>query len=305
MTTNQTEKTPPKTLLLCYLFLIIAFFFWGISNIFAKQAQMYADPVLVLAHRFTLAAIVLTIMMLISGGFRGLLSKMSLPVFLLCVTDSLIYVTEGYALYYSNATFVGVVGAIAPLFCAFFGAVFIKEYPGKLQLIFSIFPIIGVIIVTLNGSSLGVVHTLAIVFMLIYLTGVGAYRTTNRFCASRLSVIQRTWLILTTTSLTTIGISLFKLGGNLHAYFAPVSEPRFVVPVVLLALFCSIICNLCVNYSAVYVSVLTLSTFGSLNTIFAILGGVFYLHEPFTFTMVIGSALVVVGIFLATIYADR
>ena len=76
----------------------------------------------------------------------------------------------------------------------------------------------------------------------------------------------------------------------------PLSEPKFLICVVVLSLFCSILCNNMVNYAAGKMSVVKLSSLGSLTTLCSMFAGVVLLHEPLTPALLLGSVLILVGI---------
>mgnify|MGYP002560211428 CR=1 FL=1 len=84
--------------------------------------------------------------------------------------------------------------------------------------------------------------------------------------------------------------------GDLAAYVRPLSDPKFLICVVVLSLFCSILCNNMVNYAAGKMSVVKLSSLGSLTTLCSMFAGVVLLHEPLTPALLLGSVLILVGI---------
>ena len=72
----------------------------------------------------------------------------------------------------------------------------------------------------------------------------------------------------------------------------------------MLCLFCSITANLLVNYACSKMSVTKISTFSTVATICSAFGGVVFLHEPITWTIFLGSALIIIGIWQVTRNAD-
>jgi drug/metabolite transporter (DMT)-like permease len=63
-----------------------------------------------------------------------------------------------------------------------------------------------------------------------------------------------------------------------------------------LSLLCSIAANLLVNYAAGKMSVFKVSAFGALSTLCSTLAGVLILHEPMSWSLLLGGILIVVGI---------
>ena len=66
--------------------------------------------------------------------------------------------------------------------------------------------------------------------------------------------------------------------------------------ILLLSVFCSIVANMLVNYGAGRISVTKMSAIGNINTVVSSFAGVVFLKEPFTWVMLLGSVLVLVGV---------
>ena len=90
--------------------------------------------------------------------------------------------------------------------------------------------------------------------------------------------------------------ALVECGGDLRTYTRPLSQPGFVAVILLLSVFCSIVANMLVNYGAGRISVTKMSAIGNINTVVSSFAGVVFLKEPFTWVMLLGSVLVLVGV---------
>lgn len=84
--------------------------------------------------------------------------------------------------------------------------------------------------------------------------------------------------------------------GDLSAYLKPLSESSFLFSVLMLSVFCSVVCNMLVNYAAGRISVVKLSLLGSLTTLCSLFAGVIFLNEPLTPGIFVGAVLILVGI---------
>ena len=103
------------------------------------------------------------------------------------------------------------------------------------------------------------------------------------------------FLVCTVTFILT---ALIKNHGDMHAYTEAFTHREFVISFILLAVFSSVIAHMLVNYGFAYLPVLTMSTFAMLQTVIAIISGVLLLHEPLTASIIIGSGLVLMGIYM-------
>ena len=76
--------------------------------------------------------------------------------------------------------------------------------------------------------------------------------------------------------------------------------PGFIIPVLILSIFCSVTCNILVNYAAGKMSVGRLAAFSNLQTMWSMFAGVLFLREPFGLSSFIGSVLIIYGIWHVT-----
>lgn len=68
----------------------------------------------------------------------------------------------------------------------------------------------------------------------------------------------------------------------------------------MLNVFCSVMCNLLVNYAAGKMPVVKLSSLGSLTTLCSMFAGALFLNEPMTHGLLFGAVLILVGIWQVT-----
>lgn len=118
----------------------------------------------------------------------------------------------------------------------------------------------------------------------------------NRRTAQEFTAFERTYVVMLACAAAFTLSALRTIKGDLAAYVRPLSDPKFLICVVVLSLFCSILCNNMVNYAAGKMSVVKLSSLGSLTTLCSMFAGVILLHEPLTPALLLGSVLILVGI---------
>lgn len=274
--------------------------FWGFSYLFTRTGQAYALPTQLLAHRFTLAFLLLNIGLLFGKGSLHFQGKKVRPLLLLCICELSCFFFESYGLYYTNATISGIFMAASPIAAIALSAVFLKEYPTRSQAIFCLLPIAGVILITLAGNSLGTVSALGIFFLLLYCFSSGAYKTVNRSASDEFTPFERTYALIGCCTVTFSLVSLIQLKGDLTAYFAPFTHLPFTLSVLALCIFCSIAANMLVNYGSGSISVTKMATLGSITTVCSTFAGIVFLHEPFNADILLGAALILVGVWLVT-----
>lgn len=273
---------------------------WGFSYLFTKTALQTASSNVLLSYRFLFATLVMTFLVLSKKVHVSYSGKNWKTALLLAVLQLLYYSFETYSIQYTNTTISGAVLAVAPILAIIFAYVFLKEYPTKRQAIFCILPVIGVIIMTVAGSSLGIVQTKGAIFLAMTCIISGAYKTVNRKTAEDFSTFERTYLVVSASAIGFTISSFKEVGGNLSIFFAPLHVPSFIISVMILGIFCSIGANLLVNYAVGAMSVVKLTSFGAVTTLCSMFAGVIFLGEPMTLSLLIGAVLILVGIYQVT-----
>lgn len=270
--------------------------FWGFSFLFTRVALQETTPELMLALRFMISFALMNIPLLLGRQKLRLKGKKLLPLLGLAVAEPVVFFAESYGILHTNATFAGVMVAIAPIFAIALAALVLKEYPSRRQLLFCLLPVIGVIIMVLSGKSLGVVTPLGVLFLLINCVGIAFYRLFNRWGSQEFTPFERTYMVLFSCLVVFTTSALISVKGDVGAFVAPVTNPRVIFPVLALCLLCSIGANMLVNYAAGRMSVAKLSVFSSLITMCSTFGGIVILREPFSAMSLVGTVLIVYGI---------
>ena len=270
--------------------------FWGFSFLFTRVALQETTPEIMLAIRFWISFALMNVPVLLGRQKLRLRGKKLLPLLGLAVAEPLVFFTESYGILHTNATFAGVMVAIAPIFAIALAALVIKEYPTRRQILFSVLPIAGVILMVLTGKSLGVVTPLGVVFLLLNCLGIGFYRLFNRWGSQTFTPFERTYVVLLSCFVVFTVSALVSVRGDVGAFVGPLTNPRVVLPVLALCLLCSIGANMFVNYAAGRMSVTKMSVFSSLITLCSTFGGIVILGEPFSVLSLVGTALIVYGI---------
>ncbi len=273
---------------------------WGFSYLFTRMGLQVASPDIFLSVRFSIAFIITNIMLL-TGKFKVSLKGKPLGLILLLgVMEPVYFYFESYGILYTNATYSGVVLSIVPIACIVLAAIFLKEYPTKKQLIFCTLPIIGVIIITVSGSSMGVVTPFGMFLLICTLLASAIYRTLNKKTAEAYTPFERTYIILGISALVFLSKCIISPSVTIDQYAEAFSHWNFVVPVLVSSALCSVLCYTIVNYAAGKMSVMTLSIYGTLTTIVSMFAGVIFLHEPFSAASIFGSVLIIFGIWQVT-----
>lgn len=273
---------------------------WGFSYLFTRVAQRTASPDIVLSMRFLLASLLLTAAILAGKASFSMKGKDWKSLLLLALIDPPYYFLESYGIYYSNATFAGTIMAFSPVIGIFAAVLFMGEHPTRRQWIFCALPTVGVIIMTVSGSSLGIIKPIGVFFLFTSQIVSAIIKLCNKKASSEFSSFERSYVIITANAVVFTLQSLVALHFDVRAYLAPLADRTFLAALIMLCFFCSVAANLLVNYAYEKMSVTKLSTFSTIATICSAFSGALFLHEPVTYATMLGSILIIIGIWQVT-----
>lgn len=297
VTLNDTTK---KEKTLAILAAITGHSIWGFSYLFSKMALQVSSPNILLSVRFTLAFIIVNIMLLTGKCKLSFKGKPIGQLVILGILEPVYFYFESYGILYTNATCAGLVLSAVPVAGLLMAAVFLKEYPTVRQIAFCFFPIVGVILITISGSELGIITPIGGILLLCTLLSSAGYRTMNRKTSQTYTSFERTYMIMAVASVVFTTVSLISLKGDITPYIDAFKHWDFVVPVLVLSSCCSVLCYSVVNYAAARMTVMTLSIYATITSIVSMFSGVIFLHEPMTLQSFAGALLVIFGIWQVT-----
>ena len=277
----------------------LGYIFWGFSYHFITIAQQTAPSTVLLSHRFLVSCILMLILVatgVVKVSFRN---KVWWPMILQVVVQFVYYLLESATNKAINGSMTSAISAVSPVISIILAAIFLKEHPTTRQKIFCILPVAGVILMTMAGKDLGIVNATSIFLLAMAIFTSGAYRTINRNASKYFTAFERTLVLFIFSSFANTLVALNDVDWSVAAYIAPLKEPSYVGSMLFLALVCSMICNLMVNYATNNLPVVKISSLGALITVVGVIVGL-ATGDPWNYTFLIGSVMIVVGIWQVT-----
>ncbi|MBR2323178.1 MAG: DMT family transporter [Clostridia bacterium] len=297
------SKNATVTAVLCA---VLGNIIWGFGFLFTKiSLDVAPDPNVMLGHRFTLSTLFMLVPILLGKQKISFKGKKWGPISLLLLLQITYYLFESFAILHTNSTISGLVLAIVPVVTIGTGALFLKEYPSKWQILFCIMPVIGVILITISGKELGVVTPVGVLFLILTLLSSALYKTVNRKASEEFTPYERTFMVLAISAIVFNISGMSAVKWDITSYVAPLIQPRYALSVLCLSLFSSILANILVNYALSKMSVFKVSSFGALSTLCSAVAGIVFLKEPFSISLVIGGILILVGVNLITSFQPK
>ena len=294
------EKKKHDTHAIAIIAALLGHVIWGLGYIFTRVALRHASPEIILSHRFIVAFFIMNMLILMGKGSISIKGKNLKPLLLLMIIEPVYFYFESYGIYHTNATFSGVVLAVIPIVAMVLAIFMLKEYPSKRQALFSILPVAGVILMTISGSEMGIIKFIGVVFLILTCFSSALYKIYNRKSSVEFSSFERTYAILLVCVVFYTFEALRTNGWDIKGYVEPLMNMEFVLSILFLSIFCSFLSNLFCNYAAARLPVMQFSAFGATTTLATMIVGILFLKEPFSAMSLIGSALVLIGVWQVT-----
>lgn len=272
---------------------------WGFSYLFTKVGLKYTTPDVLLSMRFGIALLIMSIPLILKKVTFSLKGKKEclIPFLLFGLAHPFYYLCESNGVLYTNSAFAGVLLAASPVFSILLARIVMNEKPSIKQILFCLLPITGVILITLAGNELGNIQMIGVIFLLCTCFLQAVVTIANKASAKECTSFERTYILLLCCSVSYFFSAMNSVNWNLSEYIKPLLYSEYLISVLCLSIFCSIVALLSVNYGAKYLSIIQTSIFTSLTTVVSMVAGVLILKEEISFLSCIGTLLILYGVY--------
>ncbi|MCL2058099.1 MAG: DMT family transporter [Oscillospiraceae bacterium] len=275
---------------------------FGFAMVFMKTAMNVVgqDAVKFLAFRFTLGFAVLSLMLLL-GARR--VSYKGKPVWLLFLCGALnplvSQVMETSSVTYAPTAQIAVFLSLIPILVVVLSVCINREKPTRRQIVFMGVSVSGMLIINFAGGNMGGGSGRGIAYIVIALVVISFARVFIRRASTHFTAFET---IYVTTGMGAVGFSIVSAtahaarGGGFGDFFAGLWVPGFVVPVLYMGICSCVVAFLCMTYAVGRLPIAVSASTSTLNTVVAILAGVFILGESLRAADVVGAAVILGGI---------
>ena len=291
-------KTADRSGLSVMLAAIVSHTLWGLSFMASRTALNTAPVFVLLSHRFLIAFVLMTLLPHDRSELRRISGKQRLTLLLLGLSEPVIYfIAEQYGLLHSNTIFSGVMIALIPVVSTLAAAPLLKERPTARQLIFSLVSMGGVIGVGLLSGSSGTLDAIGILGLTVAVISASGYTLLSRSMAGKVSAYTRTHTMMGLGALIFTALALVQCRDDLSAYVRPLAEPSYLLSMLFLAVFCSVLCYFLLGFIIEKLTVAQETVFSNLTTAVSVFAGAVFLHEPFSWLSLGFCVLILLGIY--------
>lgn len=282
--------------------LILTALIWGFAFVVVKDSLDFVPPVYMVALRYTIAAVILGVILFAIGKLKilnksywlhGIFTGLMLGSAYIVQTIGCNYTTAG-----KNAFLTTVYVILIPLIMWPMN----KKRPGWIVFVSAVVALIGIGMLTLTndggnlsvniGDILTLICGLLFAFHIIF---------TAKYSQDENPVVL-SWIQFVTSAVLAWVCSPL-IDGTFE--FAVLKSSRVVLSLLYLGIFSSLIAFLLQNVCLKYVNPSLASLFLSLESVFGILSSVIFLHERLTFVMIAGCVLIFAAITIADQFGEK
>ena len=279
---------------------------WGFSFMASKVGQEHVKPFVLLAYRFDIAILLLSIPVLLGRQKIKLRGKKIVPLLLLGFMEPCIYfIGEQYGIRLTNSAFSGVMIAVIPIVTLIMAAVFLKDRPTTPQWIFSLLSIAGIIVITLAENGGGELSAIGVLCLVLAVVAGSAYSVISRGISDEFSVYERTYIMQIMGAVFYTTLALIEQGGDVAAIIAPAANLDFVLAALYLSIGASVLGYTLFNYAVSNAPMANVMSLCNLTTVISVIAGIVILGEPFSIVSIIAMLAVLVGIWGVQKYGPK
>lgn len=271
----------------------------GFSFLFTKVALGFASPLTNLAHRYTVAAIVLFILqqsklIQVKLSKEDILSILPMSLFY----PILFFMFQSFALQYISSSEAGILQALVPILTLILASIFLKEKTTMVQKFF--LSVAGVVYIFLSkGANFDAgAGIFGYVLMLGSVFSNAINNILSKYKGGQYKIMDLTVVVILVGFIVFNCLSLFSYiaSSNLTGYFEPLGHVGYIFSILYLGILASIVTAALSIYAIVRLGASTVSVFGNLGTVLTIVAGAVFLHEPIYAYHLLGASMIIAGI---------
>ncbi|WP_245157046.1 DMT family transporter [Anaerovorax sp. IOR16] len=302
------EKMEKKKVIIGIICVLICELLFGFSNIFTKRITNLISPVTLLSWRFILAFIVLNLCVCLRIIKLNIKGKSIKPLLMIAIFQPILYfIGETFGIQFTTASESGTFIACIPIVTLICSALILKEKPNKWQIIGISITAIGIMCIVLIKGMEASFHPIGYFMLFLGVLSYSLYAVFSQKAAD-FTDIDKTYVMIALGAVFFTLIALIENGraGTINDFILlPITNIDFLVAILYLGIGSSVLAFLLYNIAISHMGTNKTASFAGISTIVAILAGVIILNEPFSFGQLIGTVLVIGGVYIANINVDK
>ena len=276
---------------------LIAQVIFGFSFMATKIALGIASPLTVIANRYMVATLALTLVMLTGKFGISLKGKKVSRVLVMSLFQPVLYfIFESYGIDMTTSAFSSVMIALIPVASIFCGMIMLSEKVSLLQGLFTVLSVLGVTVVALQGKAEGTITFLGVLLLFGAVISSTLYNTMSRKISGEFTVFERTYIQ------TIVGLISFLILALIENKDAPIKvvnsfmNAEYVLAILYLGVVSSVVAFLLLNFANTYLPVAKTTAFSNLTTVVSVLAGAIFLNEKLGIISALGIVMIITGV---------
>ena len=275
---------------------------YGLSYLFTKQATGCSSEFALLGWRFFVAALAMSLCVLLGLIRMDLKGKPLKPLLLVTLCSPCVYfIAETVGIRHTTASESGVFLACIPAASLIASALLLREKPTGMQVAGILVTLAGVLVTVFAVSAASSLSMTGYAFLLVAVVSYALYSVfVSRAAGYTGAEITYVMLLIGAALFILLAVAEAGLKGELAALMLlPFKEPGFLAAVAYLGIGCSVFAFFLSNLAIAKISVNRTSSFIGIATVVSILAGALLLHEAFSACQIIGAAVIIAGVYMA------
>ncbi len=269
---------------------------FGFSFMFTGIALETASPMTVIADRYIVAFLGLTLVMLFTKT-KIKIGKNIWKLVLMSLFQPLMYfIFETYGVQLTNSSFSGVMISMIPIVSMIAGIFVLNERPSFMQYVFATLSVTGVVIAVLSGKKEGIVSSLGVILLIGAVLSSAFYNISSRKISKEFSVFERTYAMTLIGVVSFVIIGLFENIQNPASIISGFLEPSYLYSILYLGIVSSVVAFLFLNFANTYLTVAKTTVFSNITTVVSVIAGVVFLDEKISVSVIIAVIMIITGV---------
>lgn len=273
----------------------------GFSFMFVKLAIQVANPLDLLAHRFSLSFLVLTVP-IIAGWLpfrvqrQDLLRLLPLGLF----SPVLFFMFQTFGLVTTSSSEAGIIQATVPVFTLIMATIFLKERTTLLQKLSLLLSVGGVVFIFAmkGGAQLSTANIIGIALITLSAICFAAYGVLARPLTQKYAPLEITYVTLGMgfVIFNVLAIGQHLIEGTFPEYARALTSPVALGAIAYLGIASTLITTLLSSFALSRLQASKMSVFSNLSTLVSILAGALLLQEEIHYYHIVGAVAIVLGV---------
>lgn len=278
---------------------------FGFSFMFTKISLGFSSPLAVIADRYIVAFVGLTLVMIITKQKIQIKNGIWKLILMSVFQPLLYFIFESYGIKMTTSAFSSVMISLIPVVAMICGIFVLNERPSFLQYLFTVLSVAGVVLVAMAGNRDGTVTLTGIILLAGAVISSASYNMLSRKISAEFSVFERTYAMTVIGMISFLGLAFFENYSEPAKILSPFMNLEYLFSILYLGLASSVVAFLLLNYANTYLPVAKTTVFSNLTTVVSVIAGSIFLDETLSCVSLVGVVMIIIGVFSVQVLGGR